>query len=217
MKTVLSSRLRSGALFYSGAVMILTASAALGAFSLVAPHAEAVSTTPASDNASSSAPAPLPSSSPASPSSARPPVAPTREAVPATLDKKITVTKVHEVRNDESNHAHNNDALQFEKEYWNYGAITKEQLEARRGQIYVISWKNGSAPDRFIAKFEYRQEKTREQIKVQTQEYPAVSGNARAIFKVVGAEYRGDGPVESWRFSVWRNGTIVAEEKSFIW
>ncbi len=213
MKTVLSSRIRPGALLCSCAVVILTASAALGAFSLVAPHAEADGTSVAANG--TPAPAPLPTSAPAPASGT--PVERTKEAVPATLDKRITVTKIHEVRNDESNHPHHNDALEFEKEYWNYGAITKEQLEARRGQIYVISWKNAGEPDRFIAKFEYRQEKTREQIKVQTQEYPAVSGNARALFKVVGAEYRDDGPVESWRFTVWRNGQIVAEEKSFIW
>ncbi len=61
------------------------------------------------------------------------------------------------------------------------------------------------------------QEKTRDAVKVQSQEYPAVSGNARAYFKVVWSEYRQDGPVEAWRFTVWRGGQIVAEEQSFIW
>jgi len=136
---------------------------------------------------------------------------------PMALDPKVIVTKIHEVRNDESYHPRHNDALQFEKDYWNYGAITAEQKEARRGQIYVISWRNSGPPDRFVTRFEYRQEKTREQIKVQTDDHPAVSGNARSIFKVVGSEYRTDGPVETWRFTVLRGNKVVAEEKSFIW
>ena len=136
---------------------------------------------------------------------------------PVALDPKITITKIHEVRNDESYHPTHNDALQFEKDYWNYGAITAEQKEARRGQIYVISWRNDGPPDRFTTRFEYRQQNTREVIKVQTDDHPVVSGNARSIFKVVGSEYRTDGPVETWRFTVLRGGKVVAEEKSFIW
>jgi hypothetical protein len=136
---------------------------------------------------------------------------------PMALDPRLAVTKVHEVRNDESNHPRHNEALQFELDYWNYGAITAEQREERRGQIYVISWKNSGPPYRFVARFEYRQAKTREQIKVQTLDHPAVSGNARSIFKVTGAEFRTDGPVETWRFTVLRNNKVVAEEKSFIW
>jgi len=136
---------------------------------------------------------------------------------PIALDPKVIVTKIHEVRNDESYHPSHNDALQFEKDYWNYGAITAEQKEARRGQIYVISWRNSGPPDRFTTRFEYRQQNTREQIKVQTDDHPVVSGNARSIFKVVGSEYRTDGPVETWRFTVLRGGKVVAEERSFIW
>jgi len=136
---------------------------------------------------------------------------------PIALDPKVIVTKIHEVRNDESYHPSHNDALQFEKDYWNYGAITAEQKEARRGQIYVISWRNSGPPDRFTTRFEYRQQNTREQIKVQTDDHPVVSGNARSIFKVVGSEYRTDGPVETWRFTVLRGNKVVAEEKSFIW
>jgi len=136
---------------------------------------------------------------------------------PTTLDPRITVTKVHEVRNDESYNPRRNDALEFEKSYWSYGAITEEQKEAVRGQIYVISWRNAGPPDRFVTRFEYRQTKTRDRIKVQTLDHPVVNGNVRSIFKVVGADYRQDGPVESWRFTVWRGNKIVGEEKSFIW
>jgi len=136
---------------------------------------------------------------------------------PLTLDPRVRVMKVHEVRNDETYNPRHNDALEFEKSYWNYGAITEEQKEAVRGQIYVISWRNEGPPDRFIARFEYRQTKTRDRIKVQTIDHPAVNGNVRSIFKVTGPEYRQDGPVESWRFTIWRGNKIVGEEKSFIW
>ncbi len=136
---------------------------------------------------------------------------------PLTLDPRVRVMKVHEVRNDETYNPRHNDALEFEKSYWSYGAITEEQKEAVRGQIYVISWRNEGPPDRFIARFEYRQTKTRDRIKVQTLDHPAVNGNVRSIFKVTGSEYRQDGPVESWRFTIWRGNKIVGEEKSFIW
>jgi len=143
----------------------------------------------------------------------------TRNAVRPNLalDPKVKVTKIHEVRNDESYHPRHNDALAFEKQYWNYGAIDAAQIEARRGQIYVISWRNAGTADRFVTRFEYRQSHTRDQVKVQTVDHPLVQGNARSIFQVTGEEYRHDGPVEAWRFTVLRNNQIVAEERSFIW
>jgi hypothetical protein len=46
---------------------------------------------------------------------------------------------------------------------------------------------------------------------------PNVSGTVRSYFAVVDQAYLTYGPVVSWRFTILKGDTVVAEEKSFIW
>jgi pyruvate/2-oxoglutarate dehydrogenase complex dihydrolipoamide acyltransferase (E2) component len=133
------------------------------------------------------------------------------------LDKRISVPKIHDVQNDGPNGGGDNHALKYEVTYLNWGAVTDEQLMARRGHYFTITWDNDGPKADFTARFEYREVKSKEIVRTLTQKMPAVSGSTRSYFAVVDKAYLAYGPVVSWRFTVLKGDTVVAEAKSFIW
>jgi hypothetical protein len=110
-----------------------------------------------------------------------------------------------------------NHAIRFEIEYINWGAVTAEQLAARRGHYFTISWTNAGPRDNFTARFQYRQVKSKGIVRVLEEPMPNVRGTVRSYFAVVSKAFLLYGPVASWRFAILRGDTVVAETKSFIW
>jgi len=133
------------------------------------------------------------------------------------LDKRITVPLIHDVLNDGPINGSDNHALQYEIEYLDWGAVTNEQLLARRGHYFTITWDNDGPKADFVARFEYREVKSKEVIRTLTQNMPGVSGSTRSYFAVTDQAYLTYGPVVSWRFSILKGDTVVAQAKSFIW
>jgi hypothetical protein len=134
------------------------------------------------------------------------------------LDPKFRVIKVHAVENDgRVKNLGNNKALEFELQYWNYGAVTEAEKKARLGNYYVITWANEATPGDLVARFEYRQAKSKDVTRALTLAYPQAKGSNRSVFTVVGEAYRVYGPVTAWRFTLLRGDKVVAEEKSFVW
>jgi hypothetical protein len=133
-----------------------------------------------------------------------------------TLDRRISVPLIHDVQNDGAI-SNGNQALQYEIEYLNWGAVTSEQLDARRGHYFTITWKNKGPADDFVARFQYREVKSQEVIRTLTQPMSHVHGAVRSYFAVVGDAYKTYGPIVSWRFTIMKGDTVVAEAKSFIW
>jgi hypothetical protein len=134
------------------------------------------------------------------------------------LDKHISVPLIHDVQNDGSARGGGeNHALQFELDYLNFGAVTEEQLHARYGHYFTITWKNSGPPADFVARFEYREVKSKEIVRTLSQPMTHVSGATRSYFAVVDQAYLAYGPVVSWRFTILKADTVVAEAKSFIW
>lgn len=138
-----------------------------------------------------------------------------RETV--ALDKRIRVPLVHDVQNDSTFRAGNNDSLVFEIKYLNWGAVTAEQKRARQGHYFTITVANGGPPSDLTMRFEYRQVKSKQVVRELVQEKKQVDGAVRAYFGVVNHAYLAYGPVSAWRFTVLRAGTVVAEAKSFLW
>jgi hypothetical protein len=132
------------------------------------------------------------------------------------LDKRISVPLIHDVQNDGSLSVVN-PAMQYELTYLNWGAITSVQLDARRGHYFTITWKNKGPADDFIARFQYRETKSQEVIRTLTAPMAHVHGATRSYFAVTGLAYLTYGPIVSWRFTVLKGDTVVAEAKSFIW
>jgi hypothetical protein len=137
------------------------------------------------------------------------------------LDKRISIHKIHDVQNDSESIGEDtkreNPALSYEIQYLDWGAVTKEQLAARRGHYFTNTWVNDGPPADFTARFEYRQVNSKEIVRTLTQKMPHVSGTTRSYFAVVDKAYLAYGPVCSWRFTILKGDTVVAEAKSFIW
>lgn len=132
------------------------------------------------------------------------------------LDKRISVPLIHDVQNDGAI-ADGTPSMQYEITYLNWGAVTQEQLNARRGHYFTITWKNKGPADDFTARFQYREVKSQEVVRTLTQPMPHVHGAVRSYFAVTGQAYLIYGPVVSWRFTILKGDTVVAEAKSFIW
>jgi hypothetical protein len=132
------------------------------------------------------------------------------------LDKRISVPLIHDVQNDGAA-AQGNPALLYEINYLNWGAVTSEQRQARRGHYFTITWKNKGPADDFVACFQYREVKSQEVVRMLTQPMAHVHGAVRSYFAVTGDAYQAYGPIVSWRFTILKGDTIVAEAKSFIW
>ncbi|MCE0483700.1 MAG: hypothetical protein LV479_05625 [Methylacidiphilales bacterium] len=133
------------------------------------------------------------------------------------IDKRISVPKIHDVQDDNQATNTGNDALDYEIKYLNWGATTHEQQLARQGHYFTITWNNDGPKADFVARFQYRQVKSKEVVRTLMQTMPAVSGTTRSYFAVVDKAYLAYGPVCSWRFTILKGDTIVAESKSFIW
>jgi hypothetical protein len=133
------------------------------------------------------------------------------------LDKRLSVKKIHDVQDDGPSSGGDNHALRYEVTYLNWGAVTQEQINARRGHYFTVTWANDGPKADFTARFEYREVKSKEIVRTLTQKMPAVSGATRSYFAVVNKAYLAYGPVVSWRFTVLKGDTVVAEAKSFIW
>jgi hypothetical protein len=133
------------------------------------------------------------------------------------LDKRVTVPLIHDIQDDSGYRGMDNHALEYELEYLNWGAVTREQMQARRGHYFTITWVNKGPKADFTARFEYRQVKSQEVVRTLVQAMPQVHGAARSYFGVVGKAYLAYGPVCSWRFSVLKGDTIVAQTRSFVW
>jgi hypothetical protein len=132
------------------------------------------------------------------------------------LDKRISVPLIHDVQNDGAI-ANGNQAMQYELTYLNWGAITDAQRDARRGHYFTITWKNRGPADDFTARFQYRETKSQEVVRTLTQPMTHVHGATRSYFAVTGLAYLTYGPIVSWRFTILKGDTVVAEAKSFIW
>jgi hypothetical protein len=68
-----------------------------------------------------------------------------------------------------------------------------------------------------MARFQYREVKSQEVVRTLTQAMPHVHGAVRSYFAVTGLAYQTYGPIVSWRFTILKGDTVVAEAKSFIW
>ena len=137
--------------------------------------------------------------------------------LPVALDESVSLNKIYTFRNDRSSKTTGNPMLDFEKKYWDHGAILQKEIEGKQGNIFVINWQNDGSPSDFTIRLDYRQANTRERVMTKTEEYKNFDGYEKTVIKVVGDDYLRGGVVNSWRISIVRDGKIVAQEKSFIW
>jgi hypothetical protein len=173
---------------------------------------------------------PLPAAAPAAPAKANTgnasltspanAQAPEQEAwdLPVQLDPKVQIGKIFDFLNDPKlTKTGDNKVIQEEFDYFNYGAVTKAQREARKGHYYIVSFTNeGPATDLSI-RMDFRQLLSRDTVNTLEVPFKGAKGDYKQQFVIAGDMYRAYGDVNSWRISVVRDGKIVAQKKSYVW
>lgn len=108
-------------------------------------------------------------------------------------------------------------ALQMERDYHLYGAVTRAQQMERAGHYYTIFWKAEDRTEPLLVRFEYRQANSG--LVSKTVEVPVdrIRRNNLTRFEVTGDAYRDEGRVTAWRVSLVRGGEILASQASYLW
>lgn len=136
---------------------------------------------------------------------------------PLQLDDAITFRKTKIFLNDPVLMKQSqDDMLNFERLYVNFGAVSGYDRQQRFGGYYTFFWRATRKAD-VTVRFEYRQEKLGAFVQAQERTYPAAKGNYESKFAVIGDDYNNDGKVTSWRAIIIEDGKIVALNQSFLW
>jgi hypothetical protein len=133
------------------------------------------------------------------------------------IHPKYRITKIHDFRNDDQLRRVNNRPMDFERDYWNHGAILAEEFHRKQGHYFVITWVNGDKRADFTTRFEYRQLNSRSTVRTLELSHKQIEGAERSIFAVTGDAYRTYGPISAWRFTVLKGEEVVAQDQSFVW
>jgi hypothetical protein len=168
---------------------------------------------------------PLPSAAPATAANGEPAplqngVASEHEAwdLPVQLDPKISIGKIYDFLNDPKLTATGKDpVLKQEFKYFDYGAVTKAQREARKGHYYIVNVANDGPPADIIIRMDFRQLLSRDKVNTLEVPFKSAKGDYKQQFVIAGEMYRAYGDVNSWRISVVKDGKIVAQKKSYVW
>ncbi|MDZ4289114.1 MAG: hypothetical protein U0984_14200 [Prosthecobacter sp.] len=108
-------------------------------------------------------------------------------------------------------------AIQFERDYLLYGAVTKEEIMDRGGHYYTIFWKADDRTQPVTVRFEYRQANSGLTPTVIEEEVSNVRRNNTSKFQVTGDSYNSHGRVTAWRVSLRRGKEELASQESFLW
>jgi hypothetical protein len=107
-------------------------------------------------------------------------------------------------------------SITFERQYRLFGAITVLDKNQLYGNYFDFFWRVRGRAD-VTVRLEYRQVKLHAHVQAQEISYANVHGTHRTEFKVAGHDYIDDGRVTAWRCLLIENGTIVAENRSYLW
>lgn len=108
-------------------------------------------------------------------------------------------------------------AIQFERDYHLFGAVTRTAVNDRFGHYYSIYWKVDDRTQPVKVRFEYRQANTGLDAKVLEEEVTDVRGTRRSEFQVTGSEYSSAGRVTAWRVTLLRGNEELASQQSYLW
>jgi hypothetical protein len=110
-------------------------------------------------------------------------------------------------------------ALEFERYRRLYGAVTRKEIMARKGNYYTFLWKitDGDYVTPVKLVFEYYQANTGFQVKKMEVVITPTKGQQIQDFCVNGDAYVKDGRVSSWRFKVLRKDKELVSQQSYLW
>jgi hypothetical protein len=134
----------------------------------------------------------------------------------ATKPQGFTKVKIYRL-NPEAKIQAVDPSLPFEHDHLLYGAVSREDREARRGNYYTFFWKTDDRSQPVKLRFEYRQANTRSAVKKQEMDIANVKGSNVTHFQITGSEYKKDGKVLAWRAVLLQGGKEIATTQSFMW
>jgi len=107
--------------------------------------------------------------------------------------------------------------ITFAERYYRYGAVTNEQLLEKTGHYYSVFWKTDDRSADVKLRLDYRHRGTGP--KEYSFEIAADKVRRRNVtkFAVIGDEYQKLGPVTAWKVTLFINGEVRGEKKSFLW
>ncbi|MBB5036019.1 hypothetical protein [Prosthecobacter dejongeii] len=108
-------------------------------------------------------------------------------------------------------------AVQFERDYHLFGAVTRAEVTDRFGHYYTIFWKVNDRTQPVTVRFEYRQANTGLDAKVLEEEISDVRRSNRSKFQVSGSEYNTSGRVTAWKVTILRGKEELASQQSYLW
>ena len=108
-------------------------------------------------------------------------------------------------------------SIPFEHEHLLYGAVSRDDREARRGNYYTFFWKVDDKSQPVKVRFEYRQAVTRSAVKQQELEIANVKGSNITKFQITGNEFQTAGKVLAWRAVLLQSGKEIATTRSSMW
>jgi hypothetical protein len=142
---------------------------------------------------------------------------PEANVLPLALDNDFGFRKVRRTINQAGvNTVTDNETLNFERAYLNYGALSAEERRQREGTYFDIFWR-AARPADLTVRLEYRQAKTGNAVMAQETYVTQARGTMKSSFQVTGDNYLWDGPVTAWRCLLVENGRIVAFTQSYLW
>lgn len=106
--------------------------------------------------------------------------------------------------------------ITFERMRANYGAITADDRDKRKGNYFTFFWRSKREANLKV-RLEYRQERLGDFVQAQEVEVPNAHGSHVTEFQVTGDDYRNDGRVTAWRALLIENGRIVGLTQSYLW
>ena len=108
-------------------------------------------------------------------------------------------------------------ALQMERDYHLYGAVTRAERQQRSGHYYSVFWKADDRETPLLLRFEYRQAKAG--LKTMRLEIPVdrIRRSNVTRFEITGDAYLELGPVTAWKVSLVRGNEELVAQESFLW
>lgn len=134
----------------------------------------------------------------------------------ATKPQGFTKVKIYRL-NPEAKIVAVDPSIPFEHQHLLYGAVSRDDREARRGNYYTFFWKVDDKSQPVKVRFEYRQSVTRSAVKKQELEIADVKGSNISKFQVTGSEFQTAGKVLAWRAVLLQGGKEIATTRSSMW
>jgi len=139
------------------------------------------------------------------------------DLLPLALSDQFSFRKKQLFLNDsEINRKAGDKMIEFERMRYDYGAVSEDELNERRGHYFTFYWR-AERPANLKVRLEYRQANLGAYVQAKEVAFSAPSGTHKTKFQVTGDEYLDDGPVLAWRALLIEDGRIVALTQSFLW